>query len=297
MPESDTDGSERTDELNAGCSVEQRTTEREGLSDRWAKRVWEAGSYSEIAPEYAPMSGHLVERTDVSPDEEVLDIGCGTGTVAVAAARRGARVTGIDIAPALLDRARNNVEVAGVADVSWQEGDAADLPFDDDAFDVTLSNLGHMYGDPPAATARELPRVTRPSGRIGFISWTPTGLYPALAGVVMTVLSPEELPNFSEPPFLWGDPDTVRRRLGGSVEDLTFETGTTRYRALSPEHFWQHTTTNSGMFVEALGDVDDDDRTELRERSIETIEPYFDDRENAVELEYLLTTATVRRSD
>lgn len=294
MPEPTTDeaDSTATAETNASCSID----EGDSASDRWAKRVWAAGSYEEIAPNYVSMGGHLVERTDVGADDEVLDVGCGTGTVAIAAARRGARVTGVDIQPALLDHARTNAEIA-VVDVSWREADATALPFETDTFDATLSNLGHMYGDPPDTAARELLRVTRPGGRIGFTSWTPTSLYPSMAGVVMTVLSPEDFPDFTEPPFLWGDPDTVEQRLGDGVDDVEFETDTVQYPALSPEQFWQQTSAHSGMFIEVLGAVDEVDLPALREQLIGTIEPYFDERENAVELEYRLATATVTRSD
>ena len=290
MPESDTGGNDRTpsEELNASCSLD----ERESASDRWTKRVWAAGSYEELAPKYVSMGSRLVERTDVDSDSVVLDVGCGTGTVAISAARRGAHVTGVDIQPALLDHARTNAEIAAV-DVSWREADATAIPFDANEFTVTLSNLGHMYGDPPDAAAQELLRVTRPGGRVGFTSWTPTSLYPSMAGVVMTVLSPEDLPDFSEPPFLWGDPGTVRERLGDATEDIAFESETVQYLAVSPEHFWEQTAANSGMFIEVLAEVNEDDVPRLREQSIEAIEPHFDDRENAVELEYLLTTATV----
>jgi len=293
MPESDTDERDSTPtvETNASCSID----EQESASDRWTKRVWAAGSYEEIAPKYVSMGSHLVERTNIDSDDEILDVGCGTGTVAITAARRGAQATGVDIQPVLLDHARTNADIAAV-DVSWREADATALPFETNEFTVTLSNLGHMYGDPPDTAARELLRVTRPGGRIGFTSWTPTSLYPSMAGVVMTVLSPEDLPDFSEPPFLWGNPDTVDERLCDAVAHLAFETDTVQYPALSPEHFWQQTAVNSGMFIEVLNEVPDEELPRLREQVIETIEPYFDERENAVELEYRLTTATVTES-
>lgn len=283
-------------ESNSNRSVDNPETEPESISNRWAKGVWAAGSYEEIASKYASMGGHLVKRTDVGSDDEVLDVGCGTGTVALTAAQRDARVTGVDIQPELLARARANADLAGI-DVSWREGNATALPFETNTFDITLSNLGHMYGDPPDAAARELLRVTQPEGRIGFTSWTATSLYPAMAGVVTTFLEPEDLPDFSEPPFLWGDSGTVQDRLGESVTDLEFETETILYPALSPEHFWKQTATNSGMFIEILDDVADEDLPDLREQLVRTIKPYFDDRENGVELEYLLTTATVTTSE
>lgn len=253
--------------------------------------VWSSGSYEEIAPNYLSMAGKLVERTAVDDGDEVLDIGCGTGSVAITAARRGAAVTGVDITPSMLEQARENAERAGVETIEWQEGDARDLPFEENTFDVTLSSLGHMYGDPPEATVRELVDVTRPDGRIGFTSWTATGLFPFMASVLTTYLSPEDIPEFSSPPFMWGDSDVVRERIGEHVEQLAFETTTALYPALSPEHFWQEQAETSGTFIELLGTVEDEDRPALREEMVETIRPYFDECRNAVELEYLLTTA------
>lgn len=282
--------------INSHCSVSDSASTSGSVSDRWTKHVWATGSYEEIAPKYASMGSHLVTRTGVTADDTVLDIGCGTGTVAITAARRDAQITGVDIQPALLEQARINADRADI-DVAWHEGDATALPVETDAFDVTLSNLGHMYGDPPDAAAQELVRVTRPDGRIGFTAWTPTSLYPAMAGVVMTVLGPETLPDFSAPPFLWGDSNTVRQRLGDSVIELEFETDSVMYPALSPEQFWEQTATNSGMFIEILQEVEREDVPILREKLVETIEPYFDDRHNAVELEYMLTTATVKPAE
>lgn len=253
--------------------------------------VWTNGSYETVAPTYYSMAGRLVERTGVDADDEVLDIGCGTGTVAITAARRGTRVTGVDITPEMLDQARKNAEIAGLEGIDLQDGDARDLPFEDDAFDVVLSSLGHMYGDPPAKTTAELLRVTRPGGTIGFTSWTPTSLYPFMSSVMTTYLPPEDLPEFTQPPFAWGDSDVVRNRLGEQVDSLSFETETTLSPALSPAHFWRETVETSGPFIEFLDAVPDTKRPLLREEMIETIQPYFNEQRNGVELEYLLTTA------
>lgn len=176
--------------------------------DERAKQVWSLGSYSDIAPYLLGMAAHLVESTAVNPNEAVLDIGCGTGNVAITAARRRASVTGLDIVPAMLDEARENASIAGVETIDWREGTATDLPFDENTFDVTLSCLGHMFAEPPDVAGRELLRVTRPDGRIAFTSWTPDGPIPAMSGVLSDYLPPE--PDSSEPPFMWGDPDIVR---------------------------------------------------------------------------------------
>jgi len=253
--------------------------------------VWTADSYGALASNYLSMAGHLVERTAVTADDEVLDVGCGTGSVAVTAARRGASVTGVDITADMLARTRENAAVAGV-DMTVQQGDASALPFDRDRFDVVLSSLGHIYGEPPEETARELLRVTRPGGHIGFTSWTPTGLFPFIGGVVTGYLPAEARPDIDEPPFMWGDSEVVRSRLGGHVGSLAFETGTTHYPALSPAHVWAELATHSGLLGALLDDVPADDREALEAEVVETIRPYFDDRQNAVELEYLLTVAT-----
>lgn len=253
--------------------------------------TWTDESDAETASVYYPMAGELVERTGVETDDDVLDIGCGTGTVAITAVRRGAEVTAVDITPAMLAAAKENAEIAGLTGIDWQNGDACDLPFADDAFDVTLSSLGHMYGDPPEQTTAELLRVTRDDGWIGFTSWTPTGLYPFLGSVLTTYLSPGDIPEFTEPPFAWGDSDTVENRLGEQVDQLTFSTETAVFPALSPADFWRQTTETAGPLAELVECVPGEKRQAMREEMIETIQPYFDERRNGVELEYLLTIA------
>ncbi len=255
------------------------------------QRVWSNGSYTRFARTYLGMAAELVDATGAGAEDTVLDLACGSGNVAITAARRGATVTGLDITPAMLAQARENAGIASVDDITWLEGDVTDLPFEPDRFDVTLSALGHMYGDPASAAAEELLTVTRPGGRIGFTAWTPSGLYPVIAGLVVTYLAPGERPEFSDPPFLWGDPDVVEARLGERIDSLSFDRETLLHPALSPAHFWEELTTHSGMFVEYLDHVHD--RESLREEVFETIEPYFDDDANAVELEYLRTTATL----
>ncbi|MFC4439004.1 MULTISPECIES: class I SAM-dependent methyltransferase [Natrialbaceae] len=145
-------------------------TSKTRSSDEQTKRVWSLGSYSDIAPTFLGTAAHLVGTAGISATDAVLDVGCGTGNAAITAARRGARVTGLDIVPAMLDEARENATIAGVEPIDWQEGSATDLPFEDDAFDVTLSCLGHVFAEPPDDAGRELLRVTRPGGRIAFTS-------------------------------------------------------------------------------------------------------------------------------
>ncbi|WP_435348804.1 class I SAM-dependent methyltransferase [Haloarchaeobius sp. HRN-SO-5] len=260
-------------------------------SKRHVKRVWTIGSYPDVGPNFLPMAAHLVEATDVDSNERVLDVGCGTGNVAITAARRGAQVTGLDITPAMLEDARENAAIAGVEDIEWQEGDATALPFEDGAFDVTLSCVGHMFANPPDAAAAELLRVTRSGGRIAFTSWTPRSVVPAMAKVLKEYLSPD--PEAPAPPFLWGDADVVRDRLDDGTAALSFETGVVEQVALSPAHYWEGARTQSGLFIAALENVDEEAHPALSDDMVETIARYFDDSQNAVSMEYRLTTATL----
>ena len=256
-----------------------------------AKRVWSLGSYSDIAPHFLSMAARLVDATDVSSNDVVLDVGCGTGNVAITAARRGASATGLDIAPAMLAEAQENATIVGIEDISWHEGTATDLPFNDDAFDITLSCVGHMFAEPPDAAAQELLRVTQSGAQIAFTSWTPTSVVPAMGKTLTEYLPPN--PDAPDPPFLWGDPDVVGKRFGDDVDELVFETGTVLTPVLSPAHYWEAAVTQSGMFIVALESIDEDDRPALREELIETIGQYFDDSQNAVPMEYRLTKAVV----
>lgn len=259
--------------------------------DERAKQVWSLGSYSDIAPHFQSMAAHLVDSTGVDANDSVLDVGCGTGNVAITAARRGADVSGLDIVPDMLDEARENAATANVGSIDWREGSATALPFDDDAFDVTLSCLGHMFAEPPDAAGRELLRVTRSGGRIGFTSWTPTSVVAAMGAVLAEHLPPDV--DTGDPPFLWGDSDVVRDRLGNAVETIEFETATVSTPVFSPTHYWEKATTESGMFIMVLESIDDADHPALREEMIGTIEEFFDPDRNAIPMEYRLTKATV----
>jgi SAM-dependent methyltransferase len=141
-----------------------------------------------------------VDAAGVAAGEAVLDVACGTGNAALAAAARGAgRVVGVDLEPALLARAPRD------AGVEWVVGDALALPVGDDAFDATLSVFGVMYAPNHARAAAELARVTRPGGRAALAAWVPGGLLPAMGAALAPFLPPPP-PGGSGPPARWGDP-------------------------------------------------------------------------------------------
>jgi SAM-dependent methyltransferase len=182
-------------------------------------------------------AAELVKFAQVRPGQKVLDVACGTGVVAVTAARRGAEARGLDLSPVLLERARHNARVAEV-DVEFVEGDAEALPYPDASFDVVLSQFGHIFAPRPAVALKEMLRVLKPGGRIAFSTWPPehfTGrMFTFIAGYLPP---PPPGAETAAPPALWGDPDIVRDRLGGFAADVVFERSELVMAALSLHHF------------------------------------------------------------
>ena len=133
--------------------------------------TWASGDYHMIGTQIAIVSELLIESLDLRSTERVLDVATGSGNAAMAAARRGCEVVGLDYVPALLDRARRRVEADGL-EAEFVVGDAEDLPFADGSFDVVSSVFGAMFAPDQERTARELARVTRSGGRIGLVAHT-----------------------------------------------------------------------------------------------------------------------------
>lgn len=165
------------------------------------RRTWEAGNYGAFAERVVDMAGRLVERVGIGPGMQVLDVATGSGNAAIAAARNGAEVVGLDLTPALLDDARLRAKDAGL-EVEWIEGDAEDLPFEDGRFDRVLSTFGVMLAPRHEVAAAELVRVCRPGGLIGLCNPTPEGWAGRFIGLLGKHLPAPPVP--AAPPPLWG---------------------------------------------------------------------------------------------
>ncbi|MBX3220156.1 MAG: class I SAM-dependent methyltransferase [Labilithrix sp.] len=230
----------------------------------------------------------LVSFAGVRPGAKLLDVGCGTGVVALTAARAGARATGLDLTPELVARARENAAIAGV-DVDWREGDAEALPFDDASFDVVVSQFGHMFAPRPEVVTREMLRVLRPGGTIAFATWPPELCVGRMFALVAAHSPPP--PPGVPPSTSWGDPAVVRERLGGGVREVTFDRAMMRFPMLSPQHFRIFIEENVGPFTRVVKTLEGEaSKLASFRRELEQIAAvYFED--NVVRQDFLLTRA------
>ena len=200
---------------------------KEAQKKRWAQ-------FFHLESATTVTAARLVNFAGVKAGNNVLDVGCGTGVVAITAARLSAKVFGVDLTPQLIERARENSRLAEV-EIDWREGDVEQLPYQNDTFDVVLSQFGHMFAPRPAVAVAEMLRVLKPQGTIAFSTWPPELLVGRSFALVASYLPPPP-PGVSPPPQ-WGDPGIVRERLGSSVTELLFDRDLMYFPALSPQIF------------------------------------------------------------
>jgi len=177
------------------------------------KASWMAGDFGQIAKRMANGAEEFVARLELRPGMKVLDVACGTGNQSIPAARTGASVTGVDIAPNLLEQARQRATEEDL-DIQFDEGDAEQLPYADGQFDVVLSMFGAMFGPRPEVVANELKRVCRSGGLIAMGNWTPDSFVGKTFQINSKHVAP---PPKIVPPVLWGREDVVRERFGDGV--------------------------------------------------------------------------------
>lgn len=181
------------------------------------KAIWTAGDFGQIA-NYAVHAGvEFIQRTDIKPGDRVLDVACGTGNVSFPAARAGGVVTGVDIAPKLLEQARKRAAAEGL-NIRFDEGDAEELPYADVQFDTVVTMFGAMFAPRPEYASAELVRVCKPGGLIAMGNWTPQGFVGKTFQLTAKVAPP---PPGVPPSVLWGDEATVHERLSKGISKLT----------------------------------------------------------------------------
>ena len=236
-----------------------------------------------------PAAARLVQFAGINSGNRVLDVGCGTGVVAITAARLGAKVRAADLTPELLERARENARIANV-DIEWLEADVERLPFHDAEFDFVLSQFAHMFAPRPEVAVSEMLRVLRPAGTIAFATWPPEMLVGRTQALSARYAPP--LPPGIAPPIAWGDPQIITQRLGQLVSNLTFHREALFVPALSPQHFRMHIERSAGPVTRMIQSLEsrDPDRLQAFRTEFESIVAQYMEN-NLVRQDYLLTRA------
>lgn len=232
------------------------------------KATWTAGDFGKIAQSYAPGAAELIERLHLQSGERVLDVACGTGNLSIPAAKAGASVTGVDIAPNLIEQAGKIAEAEGV-NCQFDEGDAEALPYADGSFDTVVTMFGAMFAPRPDKVAEELTRVCRSGGRIAMANWTPTGFIGKMFKLTASYVPPPSIPS----PVLWGDEATVRERLKEEISGLQLNRRMITFNfPFSPTEVVEFFRTYYGPTQKAFAALDEakDKQTALR-RDLENL--------------------------
>lgn len=257
-------------------------------------KAFQREAWASFAPQEiftAVPAAKLVKFSRIAQGSSVLDVACGTGVVALTAARAGARVCAVDLTPALLDHARENARTAGV-EVEFVEGDVEELPYPDASFDVVLSQFGHIFAPRPDVALGQMLRVLRPGGRIAFSVWPPETFVGRQFALLAQYLPPPA-PTAPKPaaPVDWGERDVIAQRLGGLITNLEFEDGVMDVPALSLPHARRWHEMTIGPLAKIVGSLrDDPDRlADLRARFEALAAEVFAD--NCLSLQFLMARA------
>src|SRR5262244_3798100 len=177
--------------------------------------LWEKGDFTRIAATMRESGEALVASLGITPGMKVLDLGCGDGTTALPAARRGAEVLGVDIARNLVEAGNRRAQEQGLKNIRFEEGDATSLAgLKDDSFDLVVSIFGAMFAPKPHDVAKEMVRVARPGGRVVMGNWIPGD--PTLVAQILKIssaYSPPPPEGFISP-MTWGVDANVVERFG-----------------------------------------------------------------------------------
>jgi SAM-dependent methyltransferase len=254
--------------------------------------IWSEGDFSVVANLVFNASENLAEELRIIPGERVLDVACGSGNGAISAARRSpGNVIGLDYVPALLERGRERAAAERVG-AEFVEGDAQNLPFEDDSFDVVMSIFGAMFAPDQRKTAAELLRVVKPGGRIGMGNWCPDG---GAGKMFKTIAKHAPPPPGIDSPLLWGTEGRLRELFGDGISDLRIERRAPRQAFPSADHQIELFRTYFGPTKTAFERVGPEGEQALYDdlKAFLEAENIGDDRALVIAPEYLQVIATV----
>jgi len=261
------------------------------------KALWEKGDFTQIAQTMRESGERLVAKLGVTPDLNILDLGCGDGTTAIPEARLGATVLGVDIATNLVEAGNRRAKAEGLTNCTFQEGDAIDLhPLQDQSFDLVVSVFGAMFAPKPLEVAREMVRVTRPGGRIVMGNWIPGD--PTLVAQILKISSaytPPPPEGFVSP-MLWGVESHVIERFesaGVAKENITFSKETITFNApYSPSEYVSRFKNYYGPVMNAFEAAEKQGKAQELQQELEVL---FDSQNKSLDSNHTSIDATFLR--
>ena len=227
------------------------TMELDAIKEKQQK-TWASGDYAVIGNQLVIMGERLCEAVDVHSGQKVLDVATGSGNTAISAARRYCDVTGIDYVPELIEQAKERAGAERL-EITFEVGDAENLPYPDASFDAVLSTVGVMFAPDQEKTAGELLRVCKPGGKIGLANWTPDGF---IGNMFRTLGRHVPPPSGIKPLLLWGTEERLRELFGAGISSLYTTRRSYAFRYLSAEHFIESFRTYYGPVHRAFESLD-----------------------------------------
>jgi SAM-dependent methyltransferase len=214
-------------------TTQEATAPDLGAVKQRQQQAWASGDFHAVAARITLVAEQLVDNADLRAGWRVLDVATGSGNAAIAAARLGCIVVGVDYVPSLLERGRERAAAEGL-DVTLLEGDAEALPFPDRSFDAVTSVFGSMFAPDHEQAAAELLRVVRPGGTMALANWVPEGFIGELFRTVAAHVPP---PAGVRSPMLWGTENHLRELFGDGIASLAVTERTFTFRFGSAEEF------------------------------------------------------------
>jgi len=275
--------------MSANPKSTPTSTEFNELKTR-LKTTWMTGDYDVFSRFMEKDASEFFQRLGITPGTRLLDVGCGSGQLALIAARAGATVSGCDIAANWIEKARARAAAEGL-EITFEAGDAESLPYDDAQFDAVVSLIGAMFAPRPDLVAAELTRVCRPGGMIAMANWTPGGFIGQMFKTISKHIAPLGMPA----PVLWGDEATVRDRLRNGISDLKCAPRIYHFDyPFPPDEVVEFYRVNYGPVGRAFASLDLAGQEKLRSELAGLWSAHNYSRENTtkVDAEYLLVIAT-----
>jgi ubiquinone/menaquinone biosynthesis C-methylase UbiE len=233
--------------------------------------MWGNGPYQNVTETLTDLHEMVIDRLAPAEGVSWVDLACGTGAMAELATQRGADVMGIDLAPALIETAKERAEEQSL-DIDYRVGDCENLDVPDASFDVVSSTCGVMFAPDHEATARELARIVKTGGRIGLANWTPEGGLAKMFGMMRPFQPPP--PEGAGVPFQWGSEGHVEELLSDAFE-LDLQRHVSHLRVPSGEDYWRLFAMSYGPTKTLAESLDDDRREEFHQTWVDFFETNY----------------------